>query len=775
VPSKESHDGGEYPGRNGRQRGHVRAALAGAAAKARASPARWRRAQDPDLVALKTAARAAIVMPAVFAFADNVVGQPQTTIFSAFGSIALLVMASFSGPPRARLVSYLALAGTGAVLISLGTLCSQNPTAAAVVMAVVGFVVLYSGVINRHFAAGSFAALLSFIISVNVPAPPSAIPDRLEGWLLAGAVGISAAMLLWPPRPRADLRAVAARACAALGDLLESEAGGDAALVQSRAAAAREAVAAFRLSFVATPYRPTGATGSTEALGFLVDELDWFQSLVGLPGAAAQTVCRDENREAIAAAGAALHASAARLNGRGEQPDLERLVRAREAVVDALVQEVRELPGGCDDAALRAAVEASFRVRELCDAAWEVGANALLATGSERPSVERARRTPPSAPGEVGRLLAEHARLRSVWFRNSLRGAAALTIAVYVAQRAGVQHAFWVVLGTLSVLRSNALATGSIILQAVIGTAAGIVVGVGLLLAIGSNEQVLWAVLPLAVLLAAYAPQAVSFAAGQAGFTVVVLILFNIIQPTGWTVGLIRVEDVAIGFAISLGVGLLFWPRGAGSVLRESLGAAYGRSADYVAATATALARRGERAPSGDAERARHEARAAAHLVDDAFRQFLAEPGADRPDLESYGALVAGATRLRLAAYSLLTVTGASGLPPGQDRCVTALDEQADAIRCWYVALGDALAGRATPPPPHRLDPDSSRRVSRCLRAAVADGDSGAVRAAVALALAREQLGNLERLETELAAAAAEIAGQAAGIRSAAVSSRQLT
>jgi uncharacterized membrane protein YccC len=325
-----------------------------------------------------------------------------------------------------------------------------------------------------------------------------------------------------------------------------------------------------------------------------------------------------------------------------------------------------------------------------------------------------------------------------------------------------VQHAFWVVLGTLSVLRSNALATGSTILQAVAGTTVGIVVGVGLLLAIGSYEPVLWAVLPFAVLLAAYAPRAVSFAAGQAGFTVVVLILFNLIQPTGWQVGLIRVEDVAIGFAISLGVGLLFWPRGAGSVLRERLGEAFARSAEYLAVTAKALARRGHEAPARDARRARDEARAAAHLLDDAFRQFLAERGADRADLESVGALVAGATRVRLAAYSLLTMTGPSKAPPGWDRCASALDADADAVRCWYVALGDVLAGGASPPPPHRLDLESGRRVLRCLREAVADGDSRRIRAALCLALAREHLDNVQHLEAGLVAATAELARQSA-------------
>ncbi|MEA2128157.1 MAG: hypothetical protein QOJ85_1048 [Solirubrobacteraceae bacterium] len=703
-------------------------------------------------------------MPAVFAFADNVVGQPQTTIFSAFGSFAILVMADFTGPPRARLVSYLALAGTGAALISLGTLCSQSPAAATAVMAVVGFVILFSGVINRYLAAGSFAALVTFIISVNVPVPASAIPDRLEGWLLASVVGISAAMLLWPPRQRGELRAAAARACAALGDLLESELTRDARLVRSRAAAAREAVGALRRCFVATPYRPTGAAGSTEALGFLVDELDWLRSLVGSPAAAVQALRHDEQREAIGAAGAVLHASAATLNGLDERPDLERLVRARDAVVEALVLEVRRLPaGGDDDAAVLPAIEPSFRVRELASAAWDVGANALAAVGSAPPDVHGARRTPSWAPRAVAELLADHARLRSVWFRNSVRGAAALTIAVYVAQRAGVQHAFWVVLGTLSVLRSNALGTGSTILQAVAGTAVGILIGVALILAIGSNQALLWAVLPFAVLLAAFAPRAVSFAAGQAGFTVVVVILFNIIQPTGWQVGLIRVEDVALGFAISLGVGLLFWPRGAASVLRERLAEAFVRSAGYLAATVKALGRRGDGSPARDAHRARAQARAAAHLLDDAVRQFLAERGADGLDLDSVGALVAGATRVRLAAYSLLTMTAPSDAPAGWDRCASALDEEADALACWYVALGDAVASGTSAPSPHRLDPAGGRHVGRCVREAVADGDSRRIRAAVCLALAHEQLRNLEHLESDLAEAAAELARPRSG------------
>ncbi len=179
--------------------------------------------------------------------------------------------------------------------------------------------------------------------------------------------------------------------------------------------------------------------------------------------------------------------------------------------------------------------------------------------------------------------------MRSVWFQNGIRGAAGLALAVYIAQRTGLQHGFWVVLGTLSVLRSNALGTGWSVLSALAGTAAGIVVGAVIVIVIGTHEAVLWGVLPIAVLLAAYAPRAISFAAGQAAFTVVLFVLFNLIQPVGWRVGLVRVEDVAIGFAISLWVGLLFWPRGARALLRQDLAAAYGRCADYVVATARQL------------------------------------------------------------------------------------------------------------------------------------------------------------------------------------------
>ena len=56
-----------------------------------------------------------------------------------------------------------------------------------------------------------------------------------------------------------------------------------------------------------------------------------------------------------------------------------------------------------------------------------------------------------------------------------------LGLAVLVADLASVQHSFWVVLGALSVLRSNALNTGQNVVRGVVGTVVGFVVGAALL------------------------------------------------------------------------------------------------------------------------------------------------------------------------------------------------------------------------------------------------------------------------------------------------------
>jgi uncharacterized membrane protein YccC len=700
-----------------------------------------------DLAALKSAARAAIVMPAAFALADKVIDQPQTSIFAAFGSFAILVFVEFGGPWRTRFLAYLGLACAGAAFITLGTLCSRSPWLAAGAMALVGFGTLFSGAFSGYFAAAATGALLTFVLPATIPAPNSAIPDRLEGWGLATGAGICAIMLLWPPRRRAHLRGEAAGALRAVAELLDA----DPEQLAERARLARESVDALGRRLLGTQHRPTGPTGPTAALASLPDELDWLLSFLA-PSAelpVLELACA-EDAEAMAAAAAVLRASAERLEGRDGRPDLGRLDAGREAVAHALMRRLPELPTDTPAGTVPEALEAPFRIRAATYSARQVAGYALRATGADAPELDQGDLAQPPARAALEateQLAVEHASAGSVWFQNSIRGAAGLAVAVYIAQRTGLQHGFWVVLGTLSVLRSNALGTGRSILSALAGTAVGLVVGALLVLGIGTHEAVLWSVLPIAVLIAAYAPRAISFAAGQAGFTVVLFVLFNIIQPVGWRVGLVRVEDVAIGFAISLGVGLLFWPRGAGALLREDLAAAYGRCADYVVATARQLIAGGD---TDDAARAGRAADAALHRLDDAFRQYLAERSATASNVEDVAALVGGAARVRRAAQSLTALGRMADSTTQLERCGENLDRELHALQSWYVTLGYALVNRRAVPPPHIRDTRWSRRFLDCVRNAARGRDEPTVRAALVLLWASQHLDNLWRLEAHL-------------------------
>jgi uncharacterized membrane protein YccC len=701
----------------------------------------------PDVAALKSAARAAIVMPAVFAFADKVIGQPQTSIFAAFGSVALLVLTEFGGSPRARFVAYVGLGSVGAAFITVGTLCSRSPWLAAGAMAVVGFATLFSGVFSGYFSAGGTGAILAFVLAATVPAANTAIADRLEGWGLATGAAICAVMLLWPPRRRADLQREAAGAVRAVADVVDP----DAERLAERSRLAREAVDGLGRRLLGTQHRPTGPTGPTAALASLPDELDWLLSFLSPPAepVALQLACA-EDKEAMTAAAAVLRTSAERLDGRDVRPDFARLSAARDAVAHALVRRLPELPPETPTGAVAAALEPPFRIRAATYSARQVAGYALRATGAEAAELDRPdgeRQLARAALGATEQVAREHVSLRSVWFQNSVRGAAGLAVAVYIAQRTGLQHGFWVVLGTLSVLRSNALATGSSILSALAGTAVGIVVGALLVIGIGTHEAVLWAVLPVAVLLAAYAPRAISFAAGQAGFTVVLFILFNLIQPVGWTVGLVRVEDVAIGFAISLGVGLLFWPRGAASLVRADIAAAYARGADYVVATARHVID-GNR--SEDAARAARAADAAGHRLDDAFRQYLAERSATTVNVEDVGALVGGASRVRRAAQSLASLGRMADGDTRLARCGQNLDRELHAVQSWYVALGYALVNGCSVPPPHIRDAEGSQRLLACVREAARGRDKSTVDAALVLLWASQHLDNLWQLEAQV-------------------------
>src|SRR5260370_767046 len=94
-------------------------------------PLRWLGQRDRGFAALRRATRTAIIMPAMFALGDKVIGNPQLATFAAFGSFAMLLLVDFGGTMAERLQAEAALAVTGGGFVFLATLASQTAWAAA--------------------------------------------------------------------------------------------------------------------------------------------------------------------------------------------------------------------------------------------------------------------------------------------------------------------------------------------------------------------------------------------------------------------------------------------------------------------------------------------------------------------------------------------------------------------------------------------------------------------------------------------------------------------
>ena len=247
----------------------------------------WLRSRDAGLSALRRAGRAAIVMPAMFALTEKVIGNATMATFAAFGSLAMLLFVAFGGTMRERLAAQASLILAGAVFICLGTLVSRAAWLAAIAMFAVGFGVLFAGVVSSVLASASTSLLLGFILPVTLSGPVTSIPARLGGWLLAGAASLIAIVVLWPAPASDPLRMPLVRACALLARRMRAEVGrvrggpgtgegtADAQVAESAAA-----IRSLRRLFFATPYRPTGLTTAARILVRLVDELVWLDAIL---------------------------------------------------------------------------------------------------------------------------------------------------------------------------------------------------------------------------------------------------------------------------------------------------------------------------------------------------------------------------------------------------------------------------------------------------------------------------------------------------------------
>jgi hypothetical protein len=143
------------------------------------------------------------------------------------------------------------------------------------------------------------------------------------------------------------------------------------------------------------------------------------------------------------------------------------------------------------------------------------------------------------------------------WIGDATGTGGAMGIAVLVTRLLKLDHAFWVVPGVLRMLSADATSATRTFWQQQGGTLMGCVMGACLVAIIGAQPAGYWLILPFIVFAAAYASSTAGFTAGQAGFTVFAVVLFCILLPQQRNVGILRVEDIAIGGAIGLAIGSL--------------------------------------------------------------------------------------------------------------------------------------------------------------------------------------------------------------------------
>jgi len=646
--------------------------------------------------------RATLVIPGLFALTGHVIDDPQMSLFATFGGFATLVLASFAGTRWQKLAAHLALGVVGSAFISLGTVTSGSAAAASLVALPVVFCVVYAGATGWNAANGSAAALLTYILPAASTGTVDMIPSRLAGWWLATASGTLAVVLLSPRSAPSPLRRAAATTSGTLAAELGAALGGVAD--PQRAGRVEAASGGLAAAFTTAPYRPTGLAIADQAVAHVVDSLQWCASLItdllrdGLDLSSATSAVAVPDRGRLEASVRVLLEVSQALDGEPlPARSIAELDPARSiAELDPAVQGDARAAEAGDAGSADEAVHVAFHVRLLAQGVRAAATNALLAVGagieedSARPGIGmpatiRARAAASRVRARMAAALHDlrgQLSIGSVWVRNGARGAVAIAAAVAIADLTNVQHGFWVVLGTLAVLRTSAASTGANAWWALVGTVAGVIIGAALVLGIGVGSGALWAALVVAVLVAAYAPGVLPFPIGQAAFTVLLLVLYNLIAPVGWKVGVYRVEDIGIGVGVSALVGVLFWPRGAAAAVADDLADVLHRVGIFlVQATSWALGTRS--APPGGTGVLR-----ASERLDDATRSLLAEQSAKRTPKEDVWSLVGGAMKLRLTAASLAAAGPLESTPADSARYELLQESLQVAGQCDALAAG---------------------------------------------------------------------------------------
>jgi uncharacterized membrane protein YccC len=640
--------------------------------------------------AARRALRTAVVTVAAFAIGRWGIGNVQVAVFATFTGLAVTGIADFGGSMCGRAAAVATTVALGIGLTAFGTwISSQGPWVGSAVMFTVVAAIVLAGLLGGYAAAGSNALILFYVVAAGSAAPVATIPDRVEGVAMGGGLSLIAAVGLLPePEHRPTLPLLGAALEQLAARLARLARGGDHPLGPSRAAPG------IRATIDALLDRPAAPTGSQRAELYLLNDIERATGIVtSLERTEALGETHRPTLEACARtlqfAGAALSSGHAALKSRPAAPTSQ--TDAAPFSVCSRLSAVTNSILAHADASLRRSPDGSLH---------DVSSSGSPIPGRWADVIHGWRR------------LRANLTPRSVHVHDALRLGAGLALASAAAAAFGLQHGFWVAFAALTVIKSNLRATGRSVGEAIAGTFTGFLLAFVLIAGVEPSIGWYFALLPVVVAAAIYANVAVSFFAGQAGFTVVIIVLFNLLGPAGWRIGIVRVVDVAAGGLAGLLIAALAWPRGASATMRTTAADLLEAGGSYLAAAARELA---GKPPDETLADTRQIAADAALRAESNLAQYLTEhpPPAD---VEAWAHWLSTGNRLWYAADLIVAA------PRDQPVDVAETVRAADRLRAGYKQLAGLLRGARRPlPPPAILTPGGGSALSDWLDDLAAD------------------------------------------------------
>lgn len=717
---------------------------------------------DPDHINLRKAARAAIVSPLILLIAHVGFDQMLLGVFGYLSAFCAFVFADFGGPIRGRVFSYLILLVATSVTLVAGSLLAGATGSAGIVMAIIVFTVLFAGVFSPYAPAFVAPVALAFAFAVFIPLETIGLVDRLVGWSIGSVAAAIGAVLLWPVNNRADIRTALAAASASLAEALSKRDNTAARTAAMKKAAAALAVARTKAT---APLRPARVAAHDLGLLNLLEGLTGAHELIG---EVLEVPEKSQDASLVSHATSALQQVDAVVSGRAPPRSIAAAIgQLDRCLVDrrhAMASEVRTIVAQDGDADAANALNKSFPLLALSHLILWVEADAAEAMGAGKQvhAVDSA----PELRSEIGAGSSAFLRLRGVAranldpdgvvFRNSVRGAVAMGLGVIVAKLAPIDHGFWIVLGVLTVLRSSVTSTSATALWAIAGTTVGFAFSAAILLVVGGDTSGLWWFLPAMVFLAGYAPGAIGFAVGQVAFTVMVVCLFDIIEPQGVTTAIVRLEAVSLGAVSAAIVALILWPRGARAALARSIAAVYRTASQGMSVLLTGS--------QADRQEAAERLEATIERATSAFAVALGEHG-ERIDATTW----AGIDRPPAVVHALLCGLEPAfpdAPPPGCAKASKNAQKHASAMAARFDAIAgdlDSRSVRSTRPDAH--DPGQSITGQNDCLCACARKDGDDMQGALAIVGWSCWLNRLDSALSQAATAQASVAGAASNRR----------